>query len=267
MKKHGIFALLFTLSILIAALSSCNKKSETIEPIKPGEKTGIILSSNTSVRIDPFIYTAKITLLQKGDTVTILDRSASKSWIGKSKDYWYKVKLKNSIRGWIFGKNIKFLDSRDKDTVDTFISEFWEKETEEMKKYISGKWWSVNRFGDFTSHCLEIYDDGKYKSYWKGNPSNPIEGDYNFDMNQNELVFLKGTSFKHNLNFVRRGQTYILRKELKDKEIRFKKIVEDIEQERKEKAAKEAKEKMEKKQNDAKKTQGTKTEKNENTAQ
>ena len=188
---------------------------------------GIILASNTALRIDPLIFSGKIMHLNKGESVMILDTSKKKRWINKTNDYWYKIKTKTGFTGWTFGKNIKILSSKDKDSVNEIISDFMEDETEKLRKDLSGKWWSINNFGDFTNHCLEIYEDNKYKSYWKGQ-TKPIEGEFNFDFNKNEIVFLKGTSFKGNLTIVKRGMEYILKKEMDEHELRFKKIAIEV---------------------------------------
>jgi hypothetical protein len=143
--------------------------------------------------------------------------------VGKAKDYWYKIKLDNGISGWVFGSDMNILKDSNKDHISSYLSEFWEKETTELSAALHGKWWSVNKFNDFTSHCLEIYKDGKYKSYHKGG-SKKIEGEYNFDFNNNQIIFLKGTSFEGDLNYFQRGDEYTLIRESETNEIKFKKI-------------------------------------------
>ena len=82
-----------------------------------------------------------------------------------------------------------------------------------MKQYLTGKWWSTNEFGDFTDHCIELYESGTYKSYLKGNENSPIIGTYKLDFNKNEIIFSRGTSFKSNLDLARRGSDYMLKKD------------------------------------------------------
>jgi hypothetical protein len=88
-------------------------------------------------------------------------------------------------------------------------------------KMLAGRWWSVDKRGDFTNHALEIFPDGKYKSYLKG--GQPITGEYNLNFKENEIVFTNGTTFKTNLNIVQRGTMLYLEKETDKESIKFQK--------------------------------------------
>lgn len=239
MKRWTI--LFSTVILTIPFLQACTDSENGTTQALQKETAGIILSHNTSVRISPFIFSARITRLEKGESVRVKDRSSVKTWIGKSSNYWYRVALKNGMTGWVFGNNLKILNSGKEDDVKAYVSRFWEKETEELKKELKGKWWSINRFGDFTWHGLEIYENGTYSSYRKGGEKYALKGEYNFDLAQNEIVFLKGTTFKSNLNYTRRGQSYLLHTMIKEKELRFKKIQAEISPALKKEAAEAAK--------------------------
>ena len=102
-----------------------------------------------------------------------------------------------------------------------------EEDLDYLQKNISGKWWSINKYENFTNHCIEFFGNGKYKSYNRGKKDEAIESDFTVDFNKNEIIFLKGTSFGKNLKFIVRGNTYILKNSLKKGEIRFKKILKD----------------------------------------
>lgn len=186
-------------------------------------RIGIIITANTALRIDPLTFTSRIDQLKKGEVIEILDRSPNEQTIGGQKSYWYRVKLPSGITGWVFGANINIMQDSSSENVESYLSQFWEKETDELSEALHGKWWSINRFGDYTNHCLEIYKDGKYKSYIKGS-TKKIEGNYNFDFNKSMVIFLAGTSFEGDLNFVRRGDIFTLYRETSNDEIRFKKI-------------------------------------------
>ena len=203
----------------------CGNDSEQSKIIKPDDYTGIILSKNTSLRVDPYIFSAKISMLNKGETVKVVERSKTKSWIGKSHNYWYKVIRRDTIPGWVYGEHIKLVKSSSQSSVNNYIADYWDKEAEKLKKEISGKWWSVTVSGEFTDHCLEIESNGKYRSYKKGQRDNAVNGDYNFDFNRNEIVFLQGTSFNKNLNFIKRGNTYFFKTPGTKEYIKFKKII------------------------------------------
>jgi len=212
--------------ILITIICGCSKtKQET--PVIPenteGNPLAVIITPNTALRIDPLIFTSRVAQLKKGEVGEVLEKSSDKKPVGGAVDYWYKIRLSNGISGWVFGSNINILKDSNRNNVESYLSQFWEKETKELSEALHGRWWSVNRFNDFTSHVLEIYKDGKYKSYIKGSEKK-IEGDYNFDFNKNQIIFLNGTTFEGDLNYFRRGDEYTLNREDEKDEIKFKKI-------------------------------------------
>ncbi len=212
--------------IIIVIITSCNKiKPET--PVIPenteGSPLAVIITPNTALRVDPLIFTSRVAQLKKGEVGELLERSSEKKPVGGTTDYWYKIRFNNGISGWVFGSNINILNNSNRNNVESYLSQFWEKETKELSEALHGRWWSVNRFNDFTSHVLEIYKDGKYKSYIKGS-TKKIEGDYNFDFNKNQIIFLNGTTFEKDLNYIRRGEEYTLSKEDEKDEMKFKKI-------------------------------------------
>ncbi|HOO70385.1 MAG TPA: SH3 domain-containing protein [Spirochaetota bacterium] len=221
--KKAIKITVLILCIYFPFLSCSKHKSH--QDNRSGKKLmGVILTDNTSLRVDPYIFSSKIDMISKGETIEITDKSEVKSWIGNNNDYWYKVKKLNGVSGWIYGQNLKIIESSQAAS-DDYLEEFWEKEAGIIKKEISGKWWSLNEKGDFTDHCLEISGNGSYKSYSKNNPSSIIEGEYNFDFNKNEIIFLNGTSFKNNLTFIKRGSTYLFKTKINQETISFKKII------------------------------------------
>ncbi len=211
---------LIAAAILITAGLSCSKDEDAINR----DTYGIILKGYTAMRIDPMIFSGIVAELNKGTSVQVLERSREKSWVGKTSGYWYKIVTKEGITGWVFGQNISIHSSKSRDSMNSVISRFMDAERAQVKLYLMGKWWSTNEFGDFTDHCIEIYESGKYKSYLKGNEGRPIVGTYKLDFNKNEIVFSNGTSFKSNLDLVKRGNDYIIKKSLKDFELRFTKI-------------------------------------------
>jgi hypothetical protein len=221
-KYDFILPLLF----FIMVTANCKKNdSEAFVIPENSEKNplAVIITPNTALRIDPLIFTSRIAQLKKGEVGEIIGKSSEMKTVGKAKDYWYKIKLANGISGWVFGSNMNILKDSDKEHVTSYLSEFWEKETSALGESLHGKWWSINKFNDFTNHCLEIYKGGKYKSYAKGS-SRKIEGEYNFDFNNNQIIFLKGTSFGGDLNFFQRGDEYTLIRESETNEMKFKKI-------------------------------------------
>lgn len=224
--------IIFILPLLLAlglTGASCSS-GEGPGPVKSAKESsfGIVLFDNSAVRLDPIIYSARIALLPKGQKVEIVDVSKAKSWIGKSADYWYRIKLDNGVAGWIFGENIRTFKSNQGGSAQHYIAELRQEEEKFLKKSLTGKWWSVNTRGDFTNHSLELSEDGKYKSALRGGSA--LEGEYNFDFNQKQIVFLGKTTFGQALNFIRRGQMFILEVQKEKLELRFNKISDDIEQ-------------------------------------
>jgi hypothetical protein len=210
---------------IILAVNCKKNDSEAYVIPENSEKNpiAVIITPNTALRIDPLIFTSRIAQLKKGEVGEIISKSSEMKTVGKAKDYWYKIKLANGISGWVFGSNLNILKDSNKDQITSYLSEFWEKETSVLGEAMHGKWWSINKFNDFTNHCLEIYKDGKYKSYLKGS-SRKIEGEYSFDFNNNQIIFLKGTTFDGDLNYFQRGDEYTLIRESEINEIKFKKI-------------------------------------------
>ncbi|MBN2158861.1 MAG: SH3 domain-containing protein [Spirochaetes bacterium] len=219
MKSIRKIVIMLAASIFCASFLTCSNNEGEISP----DSYGIVLRGFTAMRIDPMIFAGIVAQLEKGTSVDILDKSETKTWVGKTSGYWYRVRTKEGITGWIFDQNISIHHSK-KDSKDRVISEFMAGELVQIRQYLAGKWWSINEFGDFTNHCLELYESEKYRSYVKGNEARPIVGTYRLDFNKNEILFSNGTSFNSNLELAKRGSDYIIKKTMKDYELRFSKI-------------------------------------------
>ncbi len=220
MTKDRILHIILVLLLMAVAGTACSKN----DPGTAGDTYGIVLNGYSPLKIDPMVFAGTISFLNKGDIVEILERSKEKTWMGKESDYWYRVKTKEGVAGWIFGRAIGIQTSRDKAVMDKIVSDFMEVEAGQIKKDLAGKWWSINEFGDFTDHCLEIYESNKYRSYIKEQEESAIAGTYKLDFNKNEIQFSDGTSFKSNLDLVKRGNVYVIKKSVNDRELRFSKI-------------------------------------------
>lgn len=220
MKSYRNCIGLLMILIITATATYCSNGEDVISK----DTYGIILKGYTAVRIDPMIFAGIITVLNKGTSVEVLEKSKEQSWVGKSSDYWYKIRMNDGITGWVFGQNISIHYSKDRDGIDMEVSNFMAGEGIKTRRYLAGKWWSINQFGDFTNHCLELYESGAYKSYQKGKENSPLTGTYSIDFNKSEILFSGGTSFKSNLNLVKHGVDYVINKKMNDYELRFKKI-------------------------------------------
>ena len=121
------------LLIIVITITSCSSEKQNThndtENIK-SVRHGIILSKNTSMRINPYIFSSKIKHLQKGDKIIILGNSSKKSWIGKSNAYWYQVTDNQSFKGWVYGSNIKIMKSSGEEEISRYLNTFWAKQNE-----------------------------------------------------------------------------------------------------------------------------------------
>jgi Bacterial SH3 domain len=216
-------------AVTAVMLISCQGEGERSG--KAGELPGlygIVTIDNAALRLDPLIYSARITLLRKGEKVEVLDQSKEKGWIGNNSEFWYKVRQKKGISGWIYGSNLRLFSPGRSSSMESYVTALQEQEEEELKKGLAGKWWSVDKRGDFTSHCIELFEDGTYRSYVRG--GREIEGDYTLNFTEKEVLFLGGSTIGQTVHYVRRGTLYSLEKTEGGREWRFKKISESEEQ-------------------------------------
>lgn len=212
------------LSISLITLTACNNKEDTGPAVSINKSAayGVVLQENAVLRIDPIVYSSRVALLKKGDRVEITDQSKVKGWIGNTSNYWYKIRQGKGITGWIFGSNLKLFSEKESSSIENYLSNLREEEEKELKKNLAGRWWSINRNGDYTSHSIEIFENGQYKSQSKGGKE--ISGDYNFNFKEKEIIFLNNTSFGFNLKYVSRGNIFYLEAATDKQEMRFKKI-------------------------------------------
>jgi len=224
MKKNIIFI------IMIFILISCNNKKQIEVNIKTISKDsmGIILVQNSSLRLDPFIFSARLSQIDRGETVKILKKSGKKGYIAGSKDWWYKIKLKDNVTGWIYGKNLKIFSAKKNSDIEDQLNIFWSKEKKKIEKKLIGRWWSINRFGDYTSHGLDLLEENKYKSYRKGKEEKAKEGMFSLDLANNKIIFEGETTFAKEIQILKRGRTYYLIYIDGSKKKRFKRILKDF---------------------------------------
>lgn len=205
-------------------LSAC-KEETRIKPdeVQKTDKIGIIIEKNSAIRIQPYIYSTKISELRRGTRVNILEQSAETSFIAGMKNYWYKIQLEDGIIGWIYGSNLKMFDEDSSSSIESYTKELKQEEVDNIKKELTGKWWSINKRGDFTSHLLKIYPDGKYYSLRK--QGREIKGEYELDAYEQTLTFSNGTSLGKVFTYIDMAGEYMLEyKDSNDVSYSFKKI-------------------------------------------
>ena len=210
--------------------SGCKKNQDDIQLSQKSDNhsIGIIKTPKTSLRLQPFIFSARIGELDKGKTFEVLQRSQKKAWVAGRKNFWYKIKLPNLIEGWVYGSTINIFSDSSSDAVNKKVAQFWEKEKVRLNAELVGRWWSFDRFGDFTRYGLDIRPDNKYISYYKGRQEKAKEGSYEIDMANGILKFTGYTSFKGELRFKKFGRKYYLIAKDEKNPTRYKRILEDF---------------------------------------
>lgn len=72
------------------------------------QQTGTITGDKVRVRTKPTTTNSEtVGHVNKGDKVTILDKTSKKDKIGSMENYWYKIKFDGTKKGWAFGHFIK----------------------------------------------------------------------------------------------------------------------------------------------------------------
>lgn len=220
LKKINIYINLIIFALLCF---SCNNYEETNNNIIDKEdKIGIIINKNSSVRIQPFIYSAKIGQLNRNSKVKIIARSNEKSRIGKSKKYWFKIELKEGIYGWTFGSNVKIFSKNDSSSIKKLEKELLESDKRKIIAALKGKWWSINRRGEFTNHSLSFWKNKNYLSSKKN--GNKIEGSFEIDANDSKIILSNSSTVGKKINFFERGREIGIQYSSEKYTIAFKKI-------------------------------------------
>jgi len=221
--------ILLMILMLLFAVNCSREKSVSVSGIEnefsKKKYIAVVLVDYTALRIDPVIYSSKVDQLKKGDILDLIEKSTTKTLIGKNNDYWFKVKTDGGLKGWVFGGNLKLFEKGKDYNIDDFRKQIDEEKIEKIKKTIKGRWWSINPRGDFTNQSLKLFENGKYLSSWKNGKE--IEGTFSIDLDKMELVFSGKTTFNVNVKLLQRGQDYDLKYEQEDKRYGFKKLSND----------------------------------------
>ncbi len=71
--------------------------------------SGRITDDYLRLRKGPSLKDEVITLLRKGNLVTVINLSDSRETVGKNRDYWYQVRTAKGQNGWVFGSFLEIL--------------------------------------------------------------------------------------------------------------------------------------------------------------
>jgi hypothetical protein len=212
------------ISIIIIALSGCSQSSD--QASKGKKQIALVIVQDAALRLDPLQTSARITVLGTGENAEVIDRSRAMASISGKHDYWYKVRLRSGISGWIWGQNVKIFAEGENASVEKFARELRKEEEVKVRKELKGKWWSVSGEDTFTNHILVMRDDGTYSALVKGSDK-PVDGNYTLDTEKSLVVFDKGTAFGDNVSYIIRGDLYVLETISDAKRIKFKRISSD----------------------------------------
>ncbi len=218
-RRSAIAVFVIILSAVV--LAGCGHVGQDSADEPGTSRIGVMTKDRSYIRLDPVLYSTVVAYTVIGEKVGILDQSSEKTWIGNTSDYWYKIKISGGLTGWTFGTNLKIFSEKDTGEINDFLKDLWKQERRRVLGKLTGRWWSVDKYDNFTNQCVEIYDNGDYKAYTTG--GTPVEGEYSIKYRKNEMVFSKGTPFGDRLNYIARGDAYVLRK-AGDDTLKFKRI-------------------------------------------
>jgi hypothetical protein len=220
MKPLPMTAMICTAMILIG----CARGDKDGIGVQGNRKQiGVVTVDEVSVRLDPIVYSSRVAVLSTGENVEVVDRSREMGRVSGKSDYWYKIKLRNGLSGWVFGANMKIFEEGSSSTVESFAKELRAEEDQKARKELRGKWWSVAGDETFTDHILSLREDGTYASLRKGSTT-PVDGTYELNTADGVITFSKGTSFGDKASFMIRGEIYLLETMVDGKEVKFKKL-------------------------------------------
>lgn len=244
-------AILFAVAAFISVIS-CSKDTSSKGAIAGAKEIGVIMEQDSSVRLDPVINSARIAVLATGEQVEVLDTSKEKAPVAGKLNYWYKVRLRDGIVGWIYGANLKVFSEGSDRSIDSFAKELRAEESGKVMKDLRGKWWSITDTQAFTDNIIALKDDGTYASMKKGKESEAVEGEYKIDTLNSKITFSKGSTVGETIDYIIRGDIYILEGSIDGKRVSLKKISSDPDYKRDMSEAEDASAKPEKKEEKAK---------------
>ncbi|AVV49792.1 SH3 domain-containing protein [Leptospira santarosai] len=104
-------------SIFLLAVLSCGGTAPVLKDspsasskISEAGMYGFVRGSSVNVRSDARLASDRVGLLKKGEVVNIESVSQTKEDIQNDSAYWYKIKSKNGLSGWVYGKFLMLYD-------------------------------------------------------------------------------------------------------------------------------------------------------------
>ena len=156
-KKTTIFA--GGLFLCLCFFSFCGKEKSGVEKTKEFPEYATIQGDKVSLRTDPLTTAAEIEFLSAGTRVKIKKRGARKVRISGYNHYWYMVRLKSGLEGWVYGARLSLGGS----SVGPRGPEEKAISRDAFRKMVIGKWWEINDDGSTGYRKLYFWPDGSYK--------------------------------------------------------------------------------------------------------
>jgi hypothetical protein len=231
-KKYFNGWVIYFIILFLFVIPACKDRDNAQKITKGYNKIGIVIIDKTVLRIDPMLYSSVIGYINKGEIALIVNKSKEKLRVGNNENYWYYVRFSGGFIGWIYGSNLKIFPANNIREIEKYLSDLWVIELDKFRKKILGTWGSVETEGS-SNQSLEIFDDGKYKSYRAD--SNTIEGEYSINFKGKEIIFKNGTYFGNKITFFSLSNGNFLKKSAIDTGIKFIKISSKINSEEDEK--------------------------------
>lgn len=103
MKSGKIYIIIVVMIIISTYILVAQEK-------RVNEEYCIIKGENVSIRQNPSTKSKVIGRLDKYEFVYCTDKTGDKDKIGEDEDYWYKISNCDTKEGWVFGKNVNYID-------------------------------------------------------------------------------------------------------------------------------------------------------------
>lgn len=185
--------------ILILFVSGCSRETQVLLQGRKFPKNGYITMDRMSMRVSPFILSSKVSILNKGIRVKLMERTAEKERIGSVSNYWYRIQLNNGINGWVFGSGISFKPIADSGTKGAPGTLEFSLATLNMQSVL-GYWVEMNQSGGNGNRLFNFKED---MAYHYSDPSSRIkhDGKYEVDSESGKILLEKSSPAGSNLDF------------------------------------------------------------------
>ncbi|MCB1146474.1 MAG: SH3 domain-containing protein [Leptospiraceae bacterium] len=149
-----ILTTLFFMVLQLAIFNSCGPDSEKNSAAIDLPPTAEIMADNLKVRVTPNTMGAELGTFTAGQSVKVLERSASQVRVGSMNAYWYKVESDDGLKGWVYGAYLSI-------EADPNLAANNEKKILRIKESLIGRWYATSQSGRMLDVFTAIYPEGK----------------------------------------------------------------------------------------------------------